>query len=254
MKNVRKNQGFSLVEVSIVLVIVGLLLGSVITGFITLRENSLIEQAQDDLKLIHEALVGYAIQNRRLPCPDDDGPGVATFGQEDQANCNAAGAGSVVLGFLPFQDLGLAGVAADPWGNAYAYAVDAGFADLGAVGPTACAGATPNITFGTCDLGNLRIYDTGGIAPGGCNLPCTIHTERAVAVFYSFGTNGFATASVHEQENLASGGGGPGSDPNDLIYVSRQYANTGPNQFDDQIMWIPSTILVGQMVKASQLP
>jgi prepilin-type N-terminal cleavage/methylation domain-containing protein len=262
-----KNEGFSLIELSITLVIVGLLIGSMISGFTIYQENSLIRQAQQDLKLIHEALVGYAIQNRRLPCPDDDGPGAPTFGQEDQAPCNAVGAGNVVVGFLPFQDLGIAGVVQDPWGNPYAYAVDAGFADIGVAAATACAGATPNITFGACDLGTLRVYDTGNTAPGTCNAPCVAYTETTVAVFYSFGANGYslpaANYSLHEQSNIWSVGvtgapvgavTGSGNDPQDRVFVSRNYARSGATQFDDQLMWLPATILVSQMVKAGQLP
>jgi hypothetical protein len=243
------------------------LIGSMINGFTIYQENSLIRQAQQDLKLIHEALIGYAIQNRRLPCPDIDGPGVLGFGQENQPACNAAGAGTVVIGFLPFQDLGITGVVQDPWGNPYAYAVDAGFADNGAGGPTACAGATAGITFGACDLGNLRVYDTGNTAPGGCNFPCVAYTESAVAVFYSFGSNGYslpaANYSSHEQSNIWNAGvtGAPvgavvgsANDPQDRVYVSRTYSRSGATQFDDQIMWLPATILVSQMVKAGQLP
>ena len=61
--------GFSLVEVAIVLLIVGLLLGGLLmplSAQIDQQRNSDTKKAEDE---IVQALIGYAVANGRLPCP-----------------------------------------------------------------------------------------------------------------------------------------------------------------------------------------
>jgi prepilin-type N-terminal cleavage/methylation domain-containing protein len=259
-----RNRGFSLIELSIVLAVVGLLVVSMVNGFATYIQNRRMQEAQRDLQNIYEALIGFAIQNGRLPCPDIDGLGVFGFGSEDRqgANnvCSAPGA-QVAAGFLPFVDLGVSGVIEDPWGFPYAYAVVRNFADEinGTPDSAQCRDAafpdTAGVSFETCALGEMVIHDRGGFAPGNCNLPaCLVVAQNIIAVFYSYGEVAFGAFSVHERENIAAAFGGPASDPDNLVYVSRQYSREGANRFDDQMMWIPSTILVNRMIQAGRLP
>lgn len=268
MINNARNKGFSLIELSIVLVVVGLLIGSMVNGFTVYTQNRRIQEAQRDLRNIHDALIGFAIQNGRLPCPDADGINVPGFGTENRQGpnneCTAPVGGPagalVATGFLPFVDLGISGVVEDPWGFPYAYAVVRSFADDvdGTPDSPQCPAAfpdTPGVSFETCALGQMVIHDRGGLAPGNCNLPaCLVVAQNIVAVFYSYGEVAFGAFSVHEQENIAAAFGGPLSDPDNLVYVSRQYGREGPNRFDDQIMWIPSSILVNRMIQAGRLP
>ncbi|HNG59525.1 MAG TPA: prepilin-type N-terminal cleavage/methylation domain-containing protein, partial [Cellvibrionaceae bacterium] len=73
-----KNQqaGFTLVEIAIVLVIIGLLLGGVLKGT-ELIENSKVKRAVNELNSITAAL--YAYQDRYQRLPGDDGPNLATL-------------------------------------------------------------------------------------------------------------------------------------------------------------------------------
>jgi prepilin-type N-terminal cleavage/methylation domain-containing protein len=274
MINNATNKGFSLIELSIVLAVVGLMVVSMVNGFATYTQNRRMQESQRDLQNIYEALIGFAIQNGRLPCPDVDGINVPGFGIEDRQGpnneCTAPVGGPagapVAVGFLPFVDLGISGVVEDPWGFPYAYAVVRSFAnDIDGTPDSAqCPAAfpdTPGVSFETCAQGRIFIHDSGGFLPndpignGNCNLPaCLLIAQNVVAVFYSFGEVSFGVFSVHEQDNMAAAFGGVGSDPNDLVYVSRQYSREGPNRFDDQIMWIPSSILVNRMIQAGRLP
>lgn len=71
----KQQKGFTLVEMAIVLVIIGLLLGGVLKGQ-ELIDNSRIKNAVNDIKGISAAYNGYLDRFQRLP--GDDGP-VATI-------------------------------------------------------------------------------------------------------------------------------------------------------------------------------
>jgi prepilin-type N-terminal cleavage/methylation domain-containing protein len=67
-----KNQkGFTLVEMAIVLVIIGLLLGGVLKGQ-ELIENSKIKNAMNDIKGVQAAFNGYIDRFRQMPGDDGD--------------------------------------------------------------------------------------------------------------------------------------------------------------------------------------
>lgn len=75
MKRLRNQQGFTLVEIAIVLVIIGLLLGGVLKGQ-ELIENSRVKSAVSSFNGISAAFYGYNDRFRRIP--GDDGP-IATL-------------------------------------------------------------------------------------------------------------------------------------------------------------------------------
>ena len=69
-------KGFTLIEVAIVLVIVGLLLGGVLTPLGTQMEENRRKSTLAEMEVLQEALIGFALSQGRLPCPDDDGDGI----------------------------------------------------------------------------------------------------------------------------------------------------------------------------------
>lgn len=72
----RKQSGFTLVEIAIVLVIIGLLLGGVLKGQ-ELIENAKIKSATADLNGVTASYQSYIDRFRRIP--GDDGPTLATL-------------------------------------------------------------------------------------------------------------------------------------------------------------------------------
>ena len=62
-------QGFSLLELAIVLLIVGLLLGGLIMPLGSRMDQQRIDTTRQQLEQIREALTGYALANDALPCP-----------------------------------------------------------------------------------------------------------------------------------------------------------------------------------------
>ncbi len=67
MKKSRQTSAFTLIEMAIVLIIMGIIVGSSTKIFISMSKNSKNQETQELLKLISEEVRGFAITFRRLP-------------------------------------------------------------------------------------------------------------------------------------------------------------------------------------------
>lgn len=215
MKQVR---GFTLVEVAIVLVIVGLLVSAFLAPLSAQRDLKDYSQVRTDLAQIQEALYGFAAANGRLPCPDTDGDGA------ENLLCSSANTSSTG-GNLPWVTLGVQ--SSDPWNRHYQYRVNGAFTTTFSL---STVGATTGI---------LRVYtdNTLGITLAN-NVP---------AVIYSSGKNGAIQPpiSLDELENRTTVG-----TKFDVNFVSHDFSPT----FDDVVVWVSPNILFNRMVAAGQLP
>lgn len=110
-----KTQGFTLIEMAVVLVIVGLMLGGLLVPLSTQMETDKRKETAATLESIREALIGFAIINKRLPCPDTSAP---RDGIED---CPSAVANNGSPRSLPYATLGASRT--DAWGNTWNYSV-----------------------------------------------------------------------------------------------------------------------------------
>jgi prepilin-type N-terminal cleavage/methylation domain-containing protein len=122
-------RGFTLVEMAIVLLIIGLLLSGGINLLSTTSENANYKQTQNTLQEIKDALVTYYAINKRLPCPDS----IAPFDGKEDASCTTPDS---LRGYLPYATLGIGG-SGDAWGEPIKYVINQSFS--AAVGDTFCS-------------------------------------------------------------------------------------------------------------------
>lgn len=121
--NSSAQRGFSLIEVAMVLVIIGLVAGILLPTQQHSRRISHIHAAQDELKTVRDALTAYVLMNGRLPCAANTWEESDTNGgKESRTGTNCATGAR----YLPWRDLGVS--PRDRWDNPYYYRVDTNFA------------------------------------------------------------------------------------------------------------------------------
>jgi prepilin-type N-terminal cleavage/methylation domain-containing protein len=208
-------RGFSLVELTVVMVILGLLLGGLLLPLAAQRDLTQRRAAESGLMEIREALLGYAALHDVLPCPDlEENPDAATYG-EAESDCGSPAR----EGFVPFKTLGLTD-AADPWGQRWRYRVDPNFIDA----------IKLNTAADSQESRHLRIVNAAG-------KDLTAHsTEPAIVLFYSTGAN--VRADGENAFFEATGG--------------RYESNPPSETFDDQMLWLARPALFARLIAAGK--
>ena len=215
--------GFSLVEMAIVLIIVGLLVSALLVPLSAQRDLKDYTDTKAHLEQIREALYGYAIINGSLPCP------TTTVNPTDNVNYGHGGVACLLTdpaGVLPWKDLGVQEsdswglqrkLATDPWIGYWIYRADENF--------------TAAFSLTTLPAGNIDIRKSDGTSS-------TISAERAIAVICSTGKD--RTANGHNASFEVA----------NPIYEEDVQTPT----FDDMCIWITRPSLFNRMVAAGKLP
>ncbi len=284
--SVKKNQpsGFTLVEVAIVLVIVGLLMGGMLLPLSTRIEQQRQQETEKALAEIREALLGFAVTYGRLPCPanpnlnnTDPNAGMEVVDNPSSpTQCADITVGAVTskeAGVLPWKTLGV--TETDAWGRRFTYRVMADFADTNATTPTPIATCTPGSStssFNLCAQGNLSVRTslsngaencTSGTANANCYPALVLsHGRNGIG---AFGTNGqqmgaLTDAGDNEKINILGNNDGNSatkastSDSYAFVNATPTQAEDPAARFDDLLIWVPPTILFNRMVSAGKLP
>ena len=221
----RHKQGFTLVELAIVLVIVALLTSGLLLGVSAQRNAAENVDAQRQLENIRETLIGFALTRGRLPCP-----AISNLASSD-ANAGLENCAQP-HGVLPWVTLGLPEL--DPWGRRFTYYAHSNF-----TAPVP-SGALASFTLDT--LGNANIKANG--SSGGnvaSDLPAVVvsHGSRGTGAYLPSGVQ-LPGAVGDEAENADA----------DLTFISR----TQDGSFDDLVTWVVPSILKSKMVAAGRLP
>jgi len=242
--------GVTLIEMAVVLLIVGLLLGGLLPTLSSRIEQQRAQEARRQLDEIEQAILGYAINYGRLPCPAS----TTSNGAESFAIGGSAANGACSNfndGYVPAATLGLVttdGYTADPWGNRIRYAVTASnsnaYTKSGGMSATGISALAPNL---------LVCSTATGISANSCASNAALTASPGVPlIIYSTGKNGsYGGTGADEAANP-----NPGSSNNDRVFVSHApSASTAANgEFDDIVIWLSPNILYNRMVASGKLP
>lgn len=259
----KKNiSGFTLVEMAMVLMIIGLLLGGLIPTISSQIEQQHRNETRKQLDEIQQALIGFAIANGRLPCPASS----TSNGQESFCT-NATGPCGTELttyqthgkcsnffnGFVPAVTLSSSpvddqGHMPDGWNNSIRYAV-ANNTVSGITNTFTKSDGMRDATMASIASADLLYVceSATGITASDCGPASNKLTGTAPALIYSTGKNG------------GYGGTGPDEAANlngDRVFVSHTPTpSTATNgEFDDLVIWLSPNTLFNRMVMASKLP
>lgn len=237
-----------------VLLILGILLGGLLSAISQVSENTRRIQARGQLERIEEALYGFAQANGRLPCPATTTS--ARDGYEDPVgggNCNAQ------HGFVPNGSLGISGrintdgLLLDPWGNPYRYSVAT--QDLGPGRSfTSVAGLQQVFGVGAVPIANMlsvcEAFDPT-LACGGGNMVST-PSDSVPAILFSMGANWATFSSLSEQANSGNGTtDGAYRIGTTNVFVDSVYVE---DQYEDILLWISPYVLYGKLIEVGRLP
>lgn len=250
-------KGFTLVELAVVLVIVGILLGSVIGTLSSRIEATRKSETVDELNEIKQAMMAYAFVKGQLPCPDcadnkdgcatasagDVGDGTADYNATTKACFEEEGAGNV-----PWVTLGLG--RSDAWGTRYRYAVQSEYSTLNPLTP-----------FKLNSSSGVFVIEEPDYVADATGTESHSLAENVVAVVFSHGKNGLGGVS----ENNVSRAGIPSAHKDELkntddglaYYMRSETAATASitgKEFDDIVIWISEYELKAKMVEAGKLP
>lgn len=243
LKTHRASGGFSLVEMAIVLVIVGVLLGGLLPTISSQMEQQRRNETRKLMDEVRDSLLGYTMSNGRLPSP---ACGTISTGSSNAgielipASAALCTTGATDLAVLPWVTLGVSET--DAWGRRLTYRVTDIFASAVASGTLA--------SFQLSSPGNMTIKESTTGNNIATSIPAVVlsHGVKGCGAYLPTGTrvedSPVATpdycADDDQQENADA----------DATFVSKTTTST----FDDLVIWISTNTLISRMVAVSKLP
>ncbi|MBL8377154.1 MAG: type II secretion system protein [Burkholderiales bacterium] len=283
MKSCRNAYGFTLAELAIVVLIIGLVLAGLVGPISTQFQIAQASANQERMDAARDAVIGFAVANRRLPCPDRTGDGVEDQrGGGDPATFGCAG--NIYEGFVPWATLGLS--PGDYHGTRLRYRVSAEFTrangDASAATCTVTAQNPNACTFESSDVGDIPVCQVRNGCPAGAAGAGWLMrpsagppaTAGAAFVILSHGANRLGGTAVDGTVLPAPPGGsdealnapliagiGPGARATANPFMSRPTitgadaaacADAGATlcNFDDQLVFVGAGVLVGRLTQA----
>jgi prepilin-type N-terminal cleavage/methylation domain-containing protein len=251
----KMKDGFTLVEIAIVVFIIGLLATNLIMPMVAQTERRQLNLTRNTLEEIKEALLGFAVTNSgRLPCPASN----PATGREDLTFCSKEG-------YVPWADLGVGRY--DGWSNPFRYRVEEEFT----TSPIDYKQA-----FGITGTGSgLKVRTlrySSDTADEKHWLSVKSGDTRVIAIIFSCGKNGRPDPTVPLPSILMAG---YSNDANDIrntqntcdnppgpgipgkTYISNDIVRSNPvdeAMFDDMLVWLSRTTWANRLEAAQQLP
>lgn len=279
-------QGFSLVEMAMVLLVVGVLAALFLPATNTMMDNNRRKETRTKLESLESAITRFVMTTGRLPCPADGSlaPGNANQGLELAAG-GACTVAALTNGVVPWRTLAIAQeTVMDAWGSLISYRVwggagvanpltvangmDMSGCDPAQVGPTSagvCNATTSPLNWLTVDASvnarGFRVCNASPCAVGSvAELASKANGNGVAYVLISHGANRFGAYTPNGGVPLATANGsGPGAlennvNRNGLAVRTASPAdfyvdadfNEDPANYYDDIVLRPTVIKVAQ--------
>ncbi len=207
--SVKRQAGFSLVELALVLMIVGLLTAGTLSALSSQREQVKYADTEQALAQTKQALLSFLVVNKFLPCPDSTGDGL-----ENRSNQ----ACDVVAGDVPYRDIGLRlADVRDGFGNRLRYVINVEATSSAALQDSAHSASFFNIdgasssvpvfdlntppTASDSGTGNYAVCASGGPACNGASQKQMDGMPVVLVAFNQRGQEGCQDRPMQEQEN-----------------------------------------------------
>jgi len=244
---IKHQRGFSLIELSMVMIIGGILLAGAISIGSAQLENARISSTQKKQEVIKIALMAFISINRRFPCPAiaNLSEGAVGYGKEAQNQGTCTGTTRIsgatasdhnVRGVIPWQTLNLSdGDGVDGYGRRFTYQVR-----LNQTSPIASdsAGFTGNIDI--LDERRNKVID-----------------DAVTAVILSHGNDGYGAylpvTGARMNRGPTTADDTLENNDDDREYVQKSYSMDENDPFDDIISWLNPSFLNYKLIEMSVL-
>ena len=274
MQLTRTRRGFTLTEMAVALFVAAIFIGGAMATLSSQIESRNREETRRRVAGALESVIGFAVVNRRLPCPARF-TSTASHSQGQESFCagatgTCAGSETVAVqahgncsnfhdGFLPAASLGIlpvdaTGFAVDAWGNRLRYVI--------ARDNTGCSTTPPANTRVWTSQANLKTYgvsckpadldvcvSSSGTTASSCNTAVRAASAQTVLVaVFSTGKNG-ALASSHGADELEN-------TDNDPVFVTRTSSDSQATAgtYDDYMEILPAGVVYTRLISAGVLP
>ena len=252
-------QGFSLVEMAMVLLVVGVLAALFLPATNTMMDNNRRKETRTKLESLESAITRFVMTNRRLPCPANGAllPTHADYGRESAASSVAGNCipGELQNGVVPWRTLAVSqDAAADAWGNLISYRAWAGVANsltlLNGMSMSALNPVTPNEVTNWLAARGFRVCNASPCAVGGPEELASKANGNGIAYFLiSHGANKF-NAFNPSGTLVPANGPVPGlleninrngqllrtATPNDDFYIDADLNENEADYYDDIVL------------------
>ncbi len=231
-----KQKGFTLVEVAIVLVIVGLLLAGGMNLMSASADTARYKESQNNLNEVKETMISYYSVNHFLPCPDTDGDGI-------ENPPTHTGTCTDVRGFLPHVTLGIGGNG-DAWGEKIKYVVSPAFTVTAADNFCSTYTRTTANQITIQDLQTPTAKTLGDWAAFALVATGKNGRQTNAGMTGAFTNNGGCDGlNVREQENC---------DTDSVLRFGNQMTDGTTVTFDDMVVWVGDYQVISELRKSGR--
>lgn len=247
----RLNHGFTLVEMAIVLLILGVLTRAAIAPLAAIHEHRNVQVTSRELDKIRESIIAYIVARGALPCPLAEpghlNPATSNTSALSQNLGDAPSDCGIERGGVPAKVLGLAGrlneegALVDVWNRPYLYSVslsnhaqrgNQSVADWTQAGEAAQVGV-PYLTADIVICMRMRPNDCSG---------SDIRANQVAFLIMSYGQDNSETGA--QRENL----------DDDQVFLLQPHSQVADNRFDDLLVWGTAADTMYWMLRMGWLP